>query len=130
MEMYPQCIPRNFSSLVGLCSVFRRCMAGRLNAESIEISSKARIAKAPEVAFRGQFLELMEGVEPSTFSLRMRCSAIKLHQHIICGSTEYNRAAGFFQSINWLAGQRASLPVPVSFYLSESSSFGAPSETV
>ena len=38
-------------------------MAGRLNAVSIEISSKARIAKAPEVAFRGQFLELMEGVE-------------------------------------------------------------------
>ena len=63
MEMYPQCIPRNFSNLVGLCSVFRRCMAGRLNADSIEVSSKARIAKAPEVAFRGQFLELMEGVE-------------------------------------------------------------------
>ena len=38
-------------------------------------------AKAPEAAFRGQFLELMGGVEPPTFSLRMRCSAIKLYQH-------------------------------------------------
>ena len=45
MEMYPQCIPRNSSSLVGLCSVFRLCVAGRLNAEHIGISTKFNIIK-------------------------------------------------------------------------------------
>lgn len=47
MEMYPQCIPRNSSSLVGLCSVFRRCAAGRPNPESIGISSKTGNIKGP-----------------------------------------------------------------------------------
>ena len=51
---------------------------------TLKFQRNPAIAKAPEVAFRGQFLELMGGVEPPTFSLRMRCSAIKLHQQRNC----------------------------------------------
>ena len=79
---------------------------------TLKFQRNPAIAKAPEVAFRGQFLELMGGVEPPTFSLRMRCSAIKLHQRIaLC---KYSRARLIIQSV---------------FY-SLSSSFGASSETV
>ena len=56
MEMYPQCIPRNSSSLVGLCSVFRRCAAGRLNAEHVEISTKSSNIKGPGSCLPGPIL--------------------------------------------------------------------------
>ena len=56
MEMYPQCIPRNSSSLVGLCSVFRRCAAGRLNAEHVEISTKSSNSKGPGSCLPGPIL--------------------------------------------------------------------------
>ncbi len=56
MEMYPQCIPRNSSSLVGLCSVFRRCAAGMPNAESTEISTKSSNSKGPGSCLPGPIL--------------------------------------------------------------------------
>ena len=56
MEMYPQCIPRNSSSLVGLCSVFRRCVAGRLNAEHIGILTKSSNSKGPGSCLPGPIL--------------------------------------------------------------------------
>ena len=55
------------------------------------------------------FVELMGGVEPPTFSLRMRCSAIKLHQRIaLC---KYNRARTIIQSV-FILCLRASVPPP------------------
>lgn len=62
MEMYPQCIPRNSSSLVGLCSVFRRCAAGRLNAEHIEISTKSSNSKGPGSCLPGPILGADNGI--------------------------------------------------------------------
>ncbi len=56
MEMYPQCIPRNSSSLVGLCSVFRRCAAGRVYAEHVEISTKSSNSKGPGSCLPGPIL--------------------------------------------------------------------------
>ena len=47
METCPQCIPWNSSNPVGLCGVFRRCAAGRLNPEHIGISMKSSNSKSP-----------------------------------------------------------------------------------
>ena len=45
--------------------------------------------KKKTVLLNGLILELMGGVEPPTASLRMRCSAIKLHQQIICSAIKH-----------------------------------------
>ena len=60
---------------------------------SIHQSNSTKIAVVFTTAI---FVELMEGVEPSTSALRMLCSAIKLHQRIaLC---KYNRAAMIIQT--------------------------------
>ena len=47
---------------------------------------KSTVSRKKVSVFGDQFLELMGGVEPPTFSLRMRCSAIKLHQRMRCSA--------------------------------------------
>ena len=120
------------------------CLANRRSSKSLnilEFQRKPVKKRTSGIDRKSSKMELMGGVEPPTASLRMRCSAIKLHQQIIysaikhlseersrrrsrfpalrqrrmvpgepyislyytvanemlCGITEYNRAAGIFQ---------------------------------
>ena len=85
--------------------------ATRLHVYSSSTSTpvKSTASRKKVSAFGDQFLELMGGVEPPTFSLRMRCSAIKLHQRIaLC---KYNRARTIIQSV-FILCLRASVPPP------------------
>ena len=61
----PQRIPRNSSSLVGLCSVFWRCAAGRVNAEHVEISTKSSNSKGPGSCLPGPILGADRGIRKS-----------------------------------------------------------------
>ena len=81
---------------------------------TLKFQRNPAIAKAPEVAFRGQFLELMGGVEPPTFSLRMRCSAIKLHQQVRIALCKYNRARLIIQSVFIPCPRASVLPLKLS----------------
>ena len=62
MEMYPQCIPRNSSNSVGLCSVVRRCTARRSSPEHIEISTKPSNTKGPGNCLPGPIFGADNGI--------------------------------------------------------------------
>jgi hypothetical protein len=47
---------------VGLCSVFRRCAAGRLNAEHVEISTKSSNSKGPGSCLPGPIFGADDGI--------------------------------------------------------------------
>lgn len=70
-------IEKGFTMSSAVNDIERYCMIFE-DRQSVEISTKnpqdVEILRVP--------MELIVGVEPTTFSLRMRCSAIKLYQHI------------------------------------------------
>ena len=57
-----------------------------VKAQCVEITAVAEKQRTSGFTRKFRVLELMGGVEPPTFSLRMRCSAIKLHQQIRCSA--------------------------------------------
>ena len=58
------------------------CIPFCIKTQYVEITEVAEKQRTSGFTRKFRVLELMGGVEPPTASLRMRCSAIKLHQRI------------------------------------------------